>query len=1017
VPRIRAAALAACFALSLPAAARPAAAQGGVRVERRGDAVVAASAGAPVTVVFRVSNPLAAPAGVRPTVTLPAGWRMVAPEEPWTLAAGQAESRIVAVLVPADARAGSYTVRYAARAGAAEAGDSAVVTVGVRHRLALAMSDAPRFAVAGEGYAAAFLLRNGGNMPERVLLAAAADRGLAAEVDGAEAALAPGESREVRVRVRPGGRRDVRFTSVLTLRAVPAGDTSAAVAAAARVEVVPPSAGSGTAYHRLPVQLRLRMNGLDGGGSVVPALSASGSLAGEGSPDVDLVLRRADDRPGFPGETDLYRLALSARRWDLQLGDNAFALTPLTEPGAFGFGAGGRLSLGPATLAAFAARDRRSPRASTEQGASLALGGPGAQIEGAVLQRTGRDSGTVASVRGTTRPVRGATAEVEVASSPGGGTARLARVGFARPRVSAGLRHVDVDSTYPGRERGAREDAASLWVMPAGGLRLEAGALRRRDAVTFFGPATLSPAEHQSLRLGIGWRSWLTVRWNREERSGDLFSGAYDRSAQGWSAEGTLRSGLAWIHPGVEAGTALDHVTGETGTYRRLSLQAGVASRGGSSLTVSARRQEGRAAEPVTPRQGWTGTVDGALRIGSLTTLRVSATGNRLPEGTSGALLDISLEQGLPFGQRVVARSRAGLGDDPLGPTRPQQTVDYVVPVSVPVSPIHQKGRAQGRVYDAETGRGVAGVPVRIGDRAVITDREGRWAVTGLSDGEHAVEPDRLGVGLDRVPAAGGPLTVKTGGDRPATLDVPLVRSARISGTLRKAGAAPGAADSALAGAVVVLSGTGGTLRRVSDAGGRFEFADLRPGRWRLTVDPTSLPPFHVLQGDSVAAEMGPGAAKEVQLRVMERNRPVEIVAEADVTLGAPRTAAPQRIAVAPAPQPSKPAAGRRAPSPAAQPAPPPSRVAGELEPAAAVEYGEYIGTYPVEAGDRDLRAIAYLVYTDGDLWPRIWLANRDVLPDPDRLRPGTVLRIPAPGPLTAAEREALRQYRERSRR
>jgi hypothetical protein len=1000
---LRRAAKAILFALLLAAAA-PAAAQGGVRVERRGDAVVAASAGAPVTVVFRVLNGAAAPASVRPTVTLPASWRMVTPEEPWTLAAGQAETRIVAVLVPSDARAGAYSVRYAARAGGSEASDSAAIRVAVRHRLTVTPADAPRFAVAGDGYAATFLLRNGGNVAERVVLAPLADRGLQAEaVDGGEVALAAGESREVRVRVRSGGRRDARYTSVLTLRATPAADTSASAAAAARVEVVPPSAGSGTAFHRLPVQLRLRMNGLDGGGSVVPALSASGLLGGEGSPSVDLELRRADDRPGFPGETDLYRLAVGARRWDVQLGDNAFALTPLTEPGVFGFGAGGRVSAGPLTLAGFAARDRRSPLASTARGASLAVGGAAAQVEGAVLRRTGRDSGTVASARGVVRPVRGGTAEVEVASGTGGGTARLARVQISRPRISAGVRHVDVDSTYPGRERGAREDAASLWAMPAGGLRVEAGALRRRDAVTFLGPAALEPGERRSLRLGIGWRSWLSVRWNHEERSGELFTGAYDRSAQGFSAEGTLRSGRAWVHPGIEAGTALDRLTGESDDYRRLTLQAGIGARGGSSLSVSLRRQQGRAAEPVEPRQGWTGTVDGALRIGGLTLLRVSATGNRLPEGTSGAMLDISLEQGLPLGQRLVARSRAGVGDDPLGPTRPQQTVDYVIPVSVPVSPIHQKGRAQGRVYDAETGRGVAGVPVRVGNRAVITDREGRWAVAGLADGEHAVEPDRLGVGLDRVPAAGGPLTVKTGGDRPATLDVPLVRSARITGTLRRV-AAGGAVDSALANAVVVLSGPGGTLRRVADAAGRFELADLRPGRWRLTVDAGSLPAFHSLQGDSALVDLAPGAASQVELRVVERNRPVQIVAEADVTLGAPRTAAPQRIAVA-------------QPAPAARPAAPPARAADEMEAAAAVEYDEYVGTYPVEAGDRDLRAIAYLVYTDGDLWPRIWLANRDVLPDPDRLSPGTLLRIPAPGPLTAAEREALRQYRERSRR
>jgi nucleoid-associated protein YgaU len=48
-------------------------------------------------------------------------------------------------------------------------------------------------------------------------------------------------------------------------------------------------------------------------------------------------------------------------------------------------------------------------------------------------------------------------------------------------------------------------------------------------------------------------------------------------------------------------------------------------------------------------------------------------------------------------------------------------------------------------------------------------------------------------------------------------------------------------------------------------------------------------------------------------------------------------------------------------------------------------------------------------VYVRGDLWPRLWLANRDRVPDPRHPVPGTELKVPAPGPLTPAERAVLR--------
>jgi nucleoid-associated protein YgaU len=70
--------------------------------------------------------------------------------------------------------------------------------------------------------------------------------------------------------------------------------------------------------------------------------------------------------------------------------------------------------------------------------------------------------------------------------------------------------------------------------------------------------------------------------------------------------------------------------------------------------------------------------------------------------------------------------------------------------------------------------------------------------------------------------------------------------------------------------------------------------------------------------------------------------------------------------------------------------------------------------TYTVQPGDASLVAIAWLTYRDGALWPRLWLANRHILGTPARIAPGQVLVVPAPGPLTAAERAALREYPSR---
>jgi nucleoid-associated protein YgaU len=50
--------------------------------------------------------------------------------------------------------------------------------------------------------------------------------------------------------------------------------------------------------------------------------------------------------------------------------------------------------------------------------------------------------------------------------------------------------------------------------------------------------------------------------------------------------------------------------------------------------------------------------------------------------------------------------------------------------------------------------------------------------------------------------------------------------------------------------------------------------------------------------------------------------------------------------------------------------------------------------TYTVVAGD-SLSKIAKKFYGDGNLWKRIFEANRDIIKNPDLIHPGQTLKIP----------------------
>ena len=73
----------------------------------------------------------------------------------------------------------------------------------------------------------------------------------------------------------------------------------------------------------------------------------------------------------------------------------------------------------------------------------------------------------------------------------------------------------------------------------------------------------------------------------------------------------------------------------------------------------------------------------------------------------------------------------------------------------------------------------------------------------------------------------------------------------------------------------------------------------------------------------------------------------------------------------------------------------------------------ELQGYYTVTRWDVGLADIALKVYDDATLWPKIWLASRDLLRDPAALTPGVRLRVPLEAPLTDEERAAAGEHME----
>ncbi|MEW5931641.1 MAG: carboxypeptidase-like regulatory domain-containing protein, partial [Gemmatimonadota bacterium] len=319
--------------------------------------------------------------------------------------------------------------------------------------------------------------------------------------------------------------------------------------------------------------------------------------------------------------------------------------------------------------------------------------------------------------------------------------------------------------------------------------------------------------------------------------------------------------------------------------FRGVGLQSALVGRRGS-LSARIDRVDGA----VPGRPGVAGAteaaLDGAARLGTAGELRASLRAARHGGGAGWSDLhfDAGAERRLAGGHRIAAGvrlARAGAG----AALRNLFRIDYTVPVGVPVARGGEGGRVVGRVYDAETGAPLAGALVTLGGRMVLTDAAGRLAFAGLPAGSYRLRVEGRGPGAGRVPLDDAPVVLRPG-EREVRVEVGMTRRARLRGVVRLVS---GADSSGMPGVVLELSCGGETLRRVSGADGGFDFTDLRPGRWTLSVAAAGLPPHHRFEREVVELELARGEARELALRVLPARRPVRMITGGEVVVEAPR--------------------------------------------------------------------------------------------------------------------------------
>ena len=966
-----------------------------IEVVRRGSSTVETEPGALITIPFLLRNRTSGAVQVQTEADVPAGWRRVVARNRESLAGRDSVVHLLSVHVPGGAVPGRYVIVYRAQVeGLAEsvAADTVAVVVRAIRELRLSVAEAPRLVEAGASYEVVYLVRNVGNVRTRVELEVVAGSGFSTKLDSTGVTLDPAEGRAIRVTVGTDPRLRATVRSPVTLRAraaddggepgVPQRERVGPATATSVVEVVARGTDAGGPSNTLPLRLALR-SGWPWGGVPPLELSGGGWLSASRGVRLDVLLRG----PGTGGtalfaDREEYRLELRGRDFELAVGDRVYDRGRLLQMPWYAFGAAGTVARGGLELGGFAAGDRLMRGGSSRRAGFVGYRFGGSYLRLQYDEQTGLNGGRAWGGQGSLAVIPGVsvTGEYGIGERDSGGDRSEAahaielRAGRSAARFEA--RRLRVDPGYPSDYRGMSQDYVGLSLKPWGKFRVGAW-LDRTDRDP--GDGSRLSGRTQAVDLAYGGLATLALR--AERRTGAYPGLSYDRWARSARLNLRVDAGSVRVGPDIELGSTRDLLEGTESPFRHYSVNV---SAGGPAAAFSAwvDRFSGQSVYLAAPQAWLAAGVQTSLRLGRDTRLRLSLSTRRYEAtGAWGAtIVDFGFERRLSFGHSIASHVRGVVPGSPGSKGRTDAFLEYAIPFQVAL-PNTGGGRVIGRIYDAETGSALAGVPVRLGTRTALSDAQGRVQFDRVAPGTHYVTLDHLATGNDRVPLVELPLRVDVQDGEAARFEVGLVRGGRLSGVVRRyvheevthLGQVPELRDAGGAANVLVEASNGTEVhRRLTDPHGRFDFGLLRPGRWTLEVRAGDLPRSREVEDSPRVIDLAAGDAQSVTLRIVPVRREVQIVRRAEITVQ---------------PEPAAPPAGGR---------------------------GQGVRYHLVQPGERRLVDVAQKLYGDASLWPKIWVANRREVTDPDVIRVGQRLVIPPPGPLTAEEREALQRYRER---
>ena len=243
--------------------------------------------------------------------------------------------------------------------------------------------------------------------------------------------------------------------------------------------------------------------------------------------------------------------------------------------------------------------------------------------------------------------------------------------------------------------------------------------------------------------------------------------------------------------------------------------------------------------------------------------------------------------------------------------------VQYIIPLGLPVARKKSVGSVKGYVYDEETQNAIGNCLLRLNGLTAVTNKAGNFTFPSVNPGMFYLSVDTASIGMNRIPSQKTPIELAVEGGQKTRVNIPVTRAAQLSGKVMVYGyeknvnrtilsektsdtnephyvvgkdSGSGKGDKlvehhGLANTIIELRNSSEVRRTTTDNQGRFEFEEVRPGKWTLKIHTDNLPEYHYLEKDTFKLELKPGQRMKISTKVLPKKRRIRIIAEPQILL------------------------------------------------------------------------------------------------------------------------------------